>query len=268
MQCAQCRKVLGGFHPDVIEHVADGGEESFKVDIVRQVINEAYMRPNEADYKVFLLGNAQKMNVSAQNALLKILEEPPANVVFILTVTSKSRMLETVLSRSVVFSLESVDAREGAAYLVEKHPALDYERAVTALQLCGGNLGKAFDILSQGRQGELTQLCAELCDGLLAAEEYTLLTALAGLQNDRQGTELVLELLKGVFRDALVDTNGGNAVSGMPEQAQRLRKSITRKKLLDLISLCDTLKEMVLSNGNSTLLITKICYSLRETIGR
>ena len=72
------------------------------------------MTPNEADYKIYILVNAHLMSVQAQNAILKVLEEPPAYVRFILTVENKSALLPTVLSRSVVFRLEGVPVEIGA----------------------------------------------------------------------------------------------------------------------------------------------------------
>lgn len=107
-ECTQCKKAIAGIHPDISEYIPAGGVNSFHVDTVRNIINDAYIQPNEADYKIYILANAHCMNQNAQNALLKILEEPPKYVVFILTTNSKSALLSTVLSRSVCVTLEGV----------------------------------------------------------------------------------------------------------------------------------------------------------------
>lgn len=108
-RCRDCLKAEKGAHPDLI--VITGGDRtrSFHIDAVRSLRREAYIRPNEADRKVFILENAHNMTVQAQNALLKIIEEPPAGVMFILTCDNKSAMLETVLSRVTVFSLAGAE---------------------------------------------------------------------------------------------------------------------------------------------------------------
>lgn len=105
--CRDCLKADKDIHPDIL--VYSGGERarSFHVDAVREIRQEAHIRPNEASRKVFILENAQNMTAQAQNALLKIIEEPPSNVVFVLTCENKAALLETVLSRVSVITLDS-----------------------------------------------------------------------------------------------------------------------------------------------------------------
>ena len=104
--CPQCHKARAGVHPDILVYAPEGGARSFHKKTVDQIVGDVYMTPNEADYKIYILVNAHLMSVQAQNAILKVLEEPPAYVRFILTVENKSALLPTVLSRSVVFRLE------------------------------------------------------------------------------------------------------------------------------------------------------------------
>lgn len=266
MQCTQCHKAKEHIHPDIFEHTATGGANSFHVSVVRDVINDVYMKPNEAEFKVYILGNAHCMNASAQNALLKVLEEPPSYAVFILTVESKSMMLETVLSRSVVVSLEGVDIDEGASYMLSHFDDIDKSSAKSNLEVFNGNIGKALDGVTQGRTGELTNICIDLCNALVEDNEYSLVKTIAPLQNDRQGIVFVMELMKNIFRDALVNTN--DYISGQTATITMLKNKVTRQKFIDLIGICDKLKEMALMNTNNALLLTKICYSLRQAIGR
>lgn len=120
--CKSCRKAEGGIHPDLLEFGGGEGARSFHVDEVRNIREQAFIKPNESDAKVFLLKNVQNMSVQAQNALLKIIEEPPAGVYFILTCDNKSALLETTLSRVTVFSLGGSDAESGgpAEEILEK----------------------------------------------------------------------------------------------------------------------------------------------------
>ena len=76
LSCPGCRKALAGIHPDIVRAGDDGKDIS--VAQVRQLRADAYIRPNEADRKIYILENAQTMNPSAQNAMLKLLEEGPA----------------------------------------------------------------------------------------------------------------------------------------------------------------------------------------------
>lgn len=268
MECAQCRKAVQNIHPDIFEHSASGGANSFHVDVVRNVISDAFVQPNEAEYKVYILGNADCMSVSAQNALLKVLEEPPSYVVFILTASSKSMMLETVLSRSVVVTLEGVPLDDGVKYISNHFDDVDKSNIKANLEAFNGNIGKAIDVLQEGKTGDLTNVCVELCKALVNDNEYALLTACSVFQKDRQGIVFAMELLKNIFRDALIYSSGCDLISGQLETITLLKNKLTRQKLIDLIAICDKLKEMALMNSNNSLLITKICYSLREAVGR
>ena len=170
--CAQCRKALNRVHPDIFEYCAPGGANSFHIDTVREIINDCYVIPNEADYKIYILGNAHCMNASAQNALLKILEEPPAYAVFILTAENRSMMLETILSRVATVSVQGVSPDEGAEYITEHNSEISYDEACSAVLTFGGNIGKALESLSGGRFEEMLSLADGFGRGLTAGNEY------------------------------------------------------------------------------------------------
>lgn len=102
--CAGCVKSAAGSHPDIFTLNGDENPRAFPVDAVRQIRADAYVRPNEAPRRVFVLLGMQNMSEISQNALLKILEEPPANVLFVLTSVSAAALLPTVRSRVQIFS--------------------------------------------------------------------------------------------------------------------------------------------------------------------
>lgn len=108
MACNNCRKAETGNHPDIIIYGGEGGSKSFHIDIIREIKLSAYIKPNEAQRKVYILKNAQEMTPSAQNALLKLIEEPPDTCVFILTCDNKSKLLTTILSRVTAVSLTGI----------------------------------------------------------------------------------------------------------------------------------------------------------------
>ena len=102
--CPHCRKVAAAVHPDVIavERQTDGKgrpRREIYVEQIRALVADASILPNEAARKVYIIRDAGAMNVAAQNALLKILEEPPSFVSLILTAESEAGLLETVRSR-------------------------------------------------------------------------------------------------------------------------------------------------------------------------
>ena len=99
-QCRDCRKVFRGLHPDVIcvDPASGSKRPVFKVDQIRDVSADAYIMPSEAQRKVYVLRQADTMNPAAQNALLKLLEEPPRSASFVLAVERAESLLPTVRS--------------------------------------------------------------------------------------------------------------------------------------------------------------------------
>ncbi len=103
-RCRHCRKVAEDIHPDVItlsrlEDDKGRLKREIGVDQIRSLSADAYIMPNEAGRKVYLIREAETMNIPAQNAALKLLEEPPLGAVFLLCTTNPGRMLPTVRSR-------------------------------------------------------------------------------------------------------------------------------------------------------------------------
>lgn len=267
-ECSQCKKANAAIHPDISEYIPAGTANSFHVDTVRNIINDAYVQPNEADYKIYILANAHCMNQNAQNALLKILEEPPKYVVFILTTNSKSALLSTVLSRSVCVSLEGVDIERAANYITSHCENVDYNTAKKTVETFNGNIGKAIDSLQDSKTSELVDVCNKICKALTTSNEYEMMTLCSVFQKDRQGVVFACDLLKSIFRDALFAGESSEHISGQDESAALLKSSLSRQSLIKLINTCDELKSTALSNANNALLITKFCYSLNRAIGR
>ena len=107
--CRGCRKTMQGIHPDVITiglPLDDKGKpkKEILVDQIRAMISDAYIMPNEAERKVYIVENADCMNIAAQNAALKLLEEPPAGVVILLCAVNTRQLLPTVRSRCTQIS--------------------------------------------------------------------------------------------------------------------------------------------------------------------
>ena len=99
--CNPCRRISGGNHPDVRWFGEDPKARSIKIEEVRALIHEVSLRPFEAQRKVFVLKDAERLTPDAANALLKTLEEPPGHSVLVLLVKNKFHLLDTIQSRSI-----------------------------------------------------------------------------------------------------------------------------------------------------------------------
>ena len=123
-QCGNCRKILRMQCADLTMVTADGDKaKSIKVDAIRQMKEDAGIFPNDLDFRVFLVDDASDMNVQAQNALLKLLEEPPENVFLFLLASDPSRLLPTVLSRVQAFRMERLNRCQMEAYFEKDRQA-------------------------------------------------------------------------------------------------------------------------------------------------
>lgn len=123
--CSGCRKAESGIHPDIIRVTVPEDKRFISVEQVRQLRAEAYIRPNEAARKVFIIKDAQAMNDSAQNALLKVLEDGPEYLAFLLLVEYPQQLLPTIRSRCETLSLISRSDGDGAELDAEQKTAAD-----------------------------------------------------------------------------------------------------------------------------------------------
>ena len=145
MMCHSCKQVMSGNHPDLI-YVTHEKPGSIGVDDVREQINDTIMiRPYSSYYKIYIVDEAEKMTVQAQNALLKTIEEPPAYGIIILLTTNADTFLQTILSRCVRLDFRPLRDTLVTQYLQEKYDLTDYEcRFATAF--AQGKIGRAVTI--------------------------------------------------------------------------------------------------------------------------
>ena len=147
LQCPACRKVMANTHPDVIT-VKDDEHKNVAVKIVRQVRDDMFVKPNEGERKVYLF--PQELGVEGQNALLKVLEEPPEYAVAMLLAENPEKILTTVRSRCTELNLQSLTREEMLPVLKEEYPQAEDTLLQGAMARSGGYLGQAKALLEEG----------------------------------------------------------------------------------------------------------------------
>ena len=147
--CGPCRKVMNGSHPDFIT-IDDPEKKTVPVELIRQARADIYIQPNEADRKIYLFPRAQDMGIPSQNALLKVLEEPPAYGVFILLTDNPEKLLPTVRSRCTELALHPLQESLLRQKLQQRYPNTDPDAISAAISRSGGYLGQAKDLLEAG----------------------------------------------------------------------------------------------------------------------
>ena len=146
-KCAACRKIMANTHPDFIT-VDDPEHKNVAVRIIREAREGMFIRPNEGQKKIYLF--PQEMGIEGQNALLKILEEPPSYGVFIILSDNPEKLLTTVRSRCTELALTPVDPKELRPWLAERFPGASSEDLEAAIRRGGGYPGQALEILESG----------------------------------------------------------------------------------------------------------------------
>ena len=154
LSCNACRKVMGDNHPDCIT-VDDPEHKTVAVEIVRNARADMYVMPNESDRKIYIF--PQELRVEGQNALLKILEEPPQYGVFILLSDNPEKLLPTVRSRCTELNLLALPEATLRQALRKEFPDADEESLSAAIHRSGGYLGQAKALLSEGAVSAQTE---------------------------------------------------------------------------------------------------------------
>ena len=154
LSCNACRKVLGNTHPDCIT-ITDPDHKTVAVDIVRDARADMYVMPNESDRKIYIF--PQELRIEGQNALLKILEEPPPYGVFILLTDNPEKLLPTVRSRGTELRLLALPEQVLKRVLQQEFPDADGEAIAAAIYRSGGYLGQAIALLAPGAGSPQTE---------------------------------------------------------------------------------------------------------------
>lgn len=232
--CSHCKKAMADSHPDIPFFTAEDKPRAFKVDFVREIRNNAYIIPNEADKKVFILENAHTMGTEGQNAILKILEEPPSYVNFIMLCSSKSGFLPTVLSRATVFTIGEAKAEES-----------DETRAAAV------------------------EAATAVAKSVAAIDDIEIVKAAAVFEKDAKLLKNALPVIQEVFAAAMREKynapDGGDEFGTLPEE---LAKKLSRRALSDLVEACDKLMLSVRMNANHNLMLTALCTTLRKAVSK
>lgn len=227
-RCSGCIKAAAGSHPDILTLDGDSNPRVFPVDAVREIRTGAYIRPNEAPRKVYRLLGVQNMSEPSQNALLKVLEEPPENVWFLLTAVSASALLPTIRSRVQIFSLEdggpSGEGREEAAAIA---------RAVAA-----------------PGEAELLFRTAPL------------------IRDRNRLRAVLAQLFLLFRDAAVLRAGENSSLSGETDAAAYLASKLTRKSLMLLVEEVGRARRALEQNANAALLVTALCAGLREAAGK
>ena len=255
LRCSACRKVLNDTHPDCIT-VVDPDHKTVAVDIVRDARADMYVMPNEGQKKIYIF--PQELRIEGQNALLKILEEPPEYGVFILLTDNPEKLLPTVRSRCTELNLLALPDGVLTKALQKEFPNADESSIAAAVSRSGGFLGQAKTLLEQG--AEISPQTEGFVRAFAHRDELGLVTTLAGMEKWKRDAaipewQLWLQLLQSAL----------SSHSGQPPVSPLARELAVRpsKDLLEAISHLQKIIEYAQGNVSVGAISGNLMHALR-----
>ena len=256
--CPACRKVLGVGHPDFIT-IDDPEKKIVPVDLVRQARSDIYIQPNEASHKIYLFPRAHDMAEPSQNALLKILEEPPAYGVFILLTNNPQKLLPTVRSRCTELALTALPESVLRKALSARFPNASLEMLEAAITRGGGFLGQSAALLESGT--DLPPQTLSFLTAYAARDAFGLVQTLVPMEKYKRDA-LIETLTQWVLflEGALVHRSG--AVSATP-MAKEIAVSRSGQELLSAIEQLQKTIEYAQGNVSPAAICGYLAWALR-----
>ena len=201
--CPSCRKIQSGNHPDVI-YVTHEKPNSIGIDDIRdQLIGDIAIRPYESTYKIYIVDDASKLTLQAQNALLKTIEEPPSYAVIMLLADNPDALLPTITSRCVKLNLKPVSDEEMKEYLISQLHVPDYQAEIEA-SFAQGNIGRAKHLAESTDFMEMTEDVVRLLKRSRQMEVAEMIDTVRAWSTDKQDIYDRLDIFSMWFRDVLV----------------------------------------------------------------
>ena len=203
MQCHACKQVLAGSHPDLI-YVTNEKPASIGVDDIRERINDTILvRPYSSYYKIYIVDEAEKMTVQAQNALLKTIEEPPSYAVILLLTTNPDAFLPTILSRCVQLKLKPLKDVVVKEYLIQSLGVEESQAEIYAA-FARGNLGKAIHLAESEDFKRMYDEILHMLKHLKEADISELLDYIHKLREENLDIYSCLDFMQMWYRDVLM----------------------------------------------------------------
>lgn len=256
--CGPCRKVMADTHPDFIT-VDDPEKKTVPVDLIRQARADIYIQPNESDHKIYLFPRAQDMGLPGQNALLKVLEEPPAYGVFLLLSDNPEKLLPTVRSRCTELNLTALPERTLLSELARRFPKAEAQALRGAAARSGGYLGQAMGILENG--DTLPPQTQDFVTAFAARNALGLVQVLAPMEKwKREQLLTILQQWLELLESALSCRAGMSAISDLAEHLSTARSP---RDLMDAIGHLQKCIEYTQSNVSPAAVCGYLAWALR-----
>lgn len=251
LKCNECHLAEINSHPDITVISAEDGKKNISVSQIRALRNDAYIKPHQAKKRIFIINNADTLNEQAQNALLKILEEPPQTVMFVLIAENKASLLDTIISRCVTLSLTPPEFSVAFDY-IKKTTAFSPSLIQDALKNEKNNIGRALNLLNGKESSETETVAKQFLNLALNCDQYSMLKLVLPYSKNRIDAAEFLSDFKYLV-------------------AQKIRKSPNSSNSKPLMTIYTTIPEFedsLVTNINLNLLFCNLTCKITDIIRR
>ncbi len=249
--CHNCHLAEINSHPDITIISPEENKKNISVSQIRNLRNEAFIKPHQAQKRVFIIDCAHTMNEQSQNALLKVLEEPPKTVMFILISESKASLLDTIISRCVTLTLNAPEFLVAFDYLKSK-TAFSQELIKDALESEKNNIGRALNILNGVASSKTEEAAKSYLAAAINGDQFTMLKTVMPFSKNRIDANNFIKDLKYLIAKSI----------------RKSPKSSLSKSLVLLYSQMPEFEDSLLTNINLNLLFCNLTTKATELIWR
>ena len=213
------------------------------VQTIRAARSDAYIRPY-SNKKVFIINHADDLNAESQNALLKVLEEPPEYCVFILIAENDNKLLPTIRSRAITKRFAPLSEAALLDRLKNKYQGID---VTLAAMLAGGSEGRAEELMQEEELATFYEKTKNALKGLTKPSSRNLYKAIAFFETEKEKRELLFDITEAIFRNILLfnEQKGGTIEFGLAQ-----------KEVIGFLENLESVRLKLKQNGNYTMLIT------------
>lgn len=263
-ECLACHLADGQTHPDIMTITPQG--TAIRIEQIRDIQKDVQYNPRIGNRKIFILDGVERLTVQAANSILKLLEEPPAFVVFMLLTANIHSVLPTLLSRCQHLMFHTVPAADIVKYLAKQ--GVNPEQAAVVAAVSGGIPGRAL-LWAESGNIHRDQVMNHL-ENLQMSSHGQIWDVVTALDQEREQILITFELISFVLRDCLVWKATGDKeyllYKDVAERVASLAEKATLDGLLNMYKELDTSRQMLLGNANTRLLLEKLCLKMQDAL--
>ena len=251
--------------PDYINIYADGN--SIKIAQIRKLQTDIIIKPHK-NYKIYIINDAEKMTIEAQNALLKTLEEPPEYAIIILITSNKEALLDTIKSRCEIIKFLPISLLHLKDYLIKN--GVDEQRAQLLATFSRGSIKKALELSESTEFAIMREDTQSYIQTILDKNIIDILEIPANMDKYKKEVVSILDMMVDYFRDIMILKEKVDKSmiinSDKITFIQNMGKKITYSQVSKIIDIIEETKKKIRSNCNFNISIQVMALNIYEVI--